>query len=451
MTFTIFGATGDLTTKKLIPALYNLYEEEELPKHFNIIGIGRRPFQDEDFVAHLEQNMSQEFEHWEAFKAHIKYYAMDISDPISYIAYKKYVEETYDEPQIFYLATAPRFFPIIAQGLIDNQIVIRGDLKSKIVFEKPFGDNLSTAKSYNRLLLDAIDESQVYRIDHYLGKEMVQNIITVRFSNKIFENIWNADNIESVKIVALESETVKQRGGYYDKSGALKDMVQNHLFQTLALVAMDPPSGLNDRLIKNEKVKVMEHIQISEKVIFGQYDGYLQEKGIPEGSNTETFVALKAYINMQRWRNVPFYLITGKKMDHKSAYIEITFKESDFLFEKGMPAKNKLRIEIFPREGIEIQFNGKAPGLQEYTMPMKLDYCHLCNVIGNTPEAYEKLISDVIHDDATLFTRWDEIEASWKVIDHLQTIKSVEPLYQYKNTEDAMEHISEQWQEEIKV
>jgi glucose-6-phosphate 1-dehydrogenase len=347
--------------------------------------------------------------------------------------------------KIYYLATAPHYFPIIARALIANRLIQRGDMRSKIVFEKPFGEDLETAKAYNKLLLESIDESQVYRIDHYLGKEMLQNILTVRFANKIFESIWNHENIDHIKIIALESETVKQRGGYYDRSGALKDMVQNHLFQTLALVAMDSPMGLSDALIKNEKVKVLENIQISDEVIFGQYDGYLSEKDIPDDSKTETFVAIKAYINSQRWRNTPFYLMTGKKLSKKIAEIIVTFKDANCFFEKGQPVKNILKIEIFPREGIILQFNGKAPGLQAYTMPMKLDYCHMCNIIGNSPEAYEKLILDVIHDDASLFTRWDEIESAWRIIDSMSNIKRFEPLYIYKTEEELMKVVSEKW------
>jgi glucose-6-phosphate 1-dehydrogenase len=297
------------------------------------------------------------------------------------------------------------------------------------------------------MLLQSIDESQIYRIDHYLGKEMLQNILMVRFANKIFENIWNHENIDHIKIVAYESESVKQRGGYYDQSGALKDMVQNHLFQTLALVAMDAPTGLNDRLIKDEKVKVIQRIEMSDEILFGQYAGYLDEKGIPADSTTETFAALKLYINTSRWQHTPFYLITGKKMDEKLFRIVITFKDSMFFFEKGQPQKNQLVIEVYPREGIEIHFNGKAPGLQAYAMPMKLDYCHLCNTIGNTPEAYEKLILDVVHDDAALFTRWDEIEASWEIIDALEMMKKFEPLMIYENQAAAIEKLRTIWKE----
>ncbi len=448
MLFTIFGATGDLTTKKLIPALYKLYEDEQIPEPFTIVCIGRRHYETDLFVEEVREKIEGEYPHWEEFKKNVHYLTMDFSVEANFEAFKTYVDGlnlSVGGQRIYYLATAPHYFPIIARALIVNKMIIRGDMRSKIVFEKPFGEDLETAKAYNRLLLESIEESQVYRIDHYLGKEMLQNILTVRFANKIFESIWNYENIESVKIIALESETVKQRGGYYDRSGALKDMVQNHLFQTLALVAMDSPMGLSDTLIKNQKVEVLESLQISDDIIFGQYEGYLQEKGIPADSKTETFVAIKAYVNTQRWRNTPFYLMTGKKMAHKLAEIVVTFKDANCFFEKGQPEKNTLTIEIFPREGIVLKFNGKAPGLQAYTMPMRLDYCHMCNIVGNSAEAYEKLILDVIHDDSSLFTRWDEIESSWKVVDSINRMKSFEPLFVYNSESEIMQVVENKW------
>lgn len=451
MIFTIFGATGDLTTKKLIPALYNLYIDDQLPKAFTILGIGRRAYDDDLFLEEIESGVTvDQLPDWEAFKGHIKYYQMDFSTVRAFVEFSNVLRTCMTHPsmeKIFYLATAPRFFPIIAEGLIHNHILVKGDIRSKIVFEKPFGEDLSSAKSYNKMLLERIDESQIYRIDHYLGKEMLQNVLMVRFANKLFEHVWDHQSVDHVKIIAYEKETVKQRGGYYDQSGALKDMVQNHLFQTLALVGMDPPLGLNDDLIKDEKVKVLKRIEVSDEVFFGQYEGYRQEKDIPKDSQTETFVALKLYINTNRWHQTPFYLLTGKKMDEKKFRIIITFKDSKFFFEKGQPKKNELVIEVFPREGIEIQFNGKAPGLQAYAMPMKLDYCHLCNTLGNTPEAYEKLISDVIHDDASLFTRWDEIEAAWEVIDGLEMLKKHEPLLIYENEADILNKVASVWKE----
>jgi len=451
MLFTIFGATGDLTTKKLIPALYRLYIEEQLPEPFTILCVGRRAYEGSVFVEEVKSKIKGDFSEWETFSKNIFYYAMDFSNSESFSEFDQYVKQlnlpSFGD-KIYYLATAPHYFPIIAKALIGCRMIIRGDMRSKIIFEKPFGVDLVTAQAYNKLLLESIEESQIYRIDHYLGKEMLQNILTVRFANKIFESIWNHENIESVKIVAMESETVKQRGGYYDQSGALKDMVQNHLFQTLALIAMDSPMGLSDTLIKNEKVKVFESLQVSDEVVFGQYEGYLQEKDIPIDSTTETFVALKAYVNSQRWRNTPFYLVTGKKMSEKLAEIVVTFKDSNCFFEKGRPEKNRLTIEIFPREGIILQFNGKAPGLQSYTMPMKLDYCHMCNVIGNSAEAYEKLILDVIHDDASLFTRWDEIENSWRIIDDMSMMRKYEPLHIYKDESEIMKIVHEKWRNE---
>ena len=450
MLFTIFGATGDLTTKKLIPALYNLYFEEQMPESFMVVNIGRKPYEPDAFVEEIRTKLEGEYPQWETFKKHLTYFQMDFSNREDYPGYKDFVEKLdvgKVGEKIFYLATAPRFFPVIAGALIECDLIRRDDFREKIVFEKPFGEDLKSAKAYNKLLLEAIDESQVYRIDHYLGKEMLQNILMVRFANKIFENIWNSESIENVKIYAMETESVKQRGGYYDASGALKDMVQNHLFQTLALVAMEPPGGLNDRLVKDEKVRVLDAIRVTEEVVYGQYKGYLDEKGIPSDSRTETFVGMKLYVDTPRWQGTPFYMMTGKMMSKKRAAIEITFKDSSCFFEKGMPQKNKLTIEIFPREGIILQFNGKAPGLQAYTMPMKLDYCHMCNVIGNSPEAYEKLISDVVHDDASLFTRWDEIESSWRVIDEMIESKAEKDLLVYGSESEIVSHCEALWKE----
>lgn len=450
MLFTIFGATGDLTTKKLIPALYNLYLEEQMPESFMVVNIGRKPYEREAFVKEVYEKLEGEYPKWASFQKHLTYYQMDFSNRDAYPGYKDFVDNLFLDnigERIFYLATAPRFFPVIASSLIDCGFIRRDDFREKIVFEKPFGEDLESAKAYNKLLLESIDESQVYRIDHYLGKEMLQNILMVRFANMIFENIWDAKSIESVKIYAMETESVKQRGGYYDAAGALKDMVQNHLFQTLALVAMEPPGGLNDRLIKDQKVRLLDAVRVSNEVIYGQYEGYQNEEGIPAGSKTETFVAVKLFVDTPRWKDTPFYLMTGKRMSQKRAAIEITFKDASCFFEKGMPKKNKLTIEIFPREGIVLQFNGKAPGLQAYTMPMKLDYCHMCNVMGNSPEAYEKLISDVVHNDASLFTRWDEIESSWKIIDEMiEKKRHIDPLV-YATEREIVSHCEALWKE----
>ena len=450
MLFTIFGATGDLTTKKLVPALYNLFIDGQLPETFVLLSIGRRDYTTQAFIEKIEGELVDDYTQWSAFKTHIHYYQMDFSTPDSFQSFSKFIAEHYlshVKERIFYLATAPRYFPIIAEGLINEKIVKRGDVRSKIIFEKPFGEDLASAKAYNRLLLQSIDESQIYRIDHYLGKEMLQNILTVRFANRFFEKIWSYEDVESVVITAYESESVKNRGGYYDKSGALKDMVQNHLFQTLALVAMDPPAGLNDRLVKDEKVKALRSIEVSDAIMFGQYEGYLDAAGIPDDSRTETFVALKLFVNSQRWRHTPFYLVTGKKMKEKHMKIMLTLKDSPYFFERGRPKKNTLIIEVYPKEGIEMQFNGKAPGIHAYAMPMKLDYCHLCNTLGNTPEAYEKLISDAIHDDASLFTRWDEIEAAWEVIDRIGVMRDVTPLYRYKSQDDILTQVKTLWPE----
>lgn len=449
MLFTLFGATGDLTTKKLLPALYQLYMEEALPDNFVVLCVGRRPYETKEFLEHLLDKMKVTYEKWADFEPHICYYAMDMSDEGAYEGLKERIESFsswHHANKIFYLATAPHYFPVVAKALVKTGLIRKGQMREKIVFEKPFGDNLETAKAYNKMLQEVISESQIYRIDHYLGKEMLQNIMTVRFANRIFENIWSSEHIDYIKIYALEEEGVKERGGYYDGAGALKDMVQNHLFQTLALVAMDAPGGLNDEWVKEAKVEVMSHLRLDEKIIKGQYVGYLDERGIPESSKTETFVALRAFVDTERWQGMPFYLVTGKKMGKKHAGIEIVFKDTQCFFEKGNIERNRLFIEIYPREGLVLQFNGKAPGLQDYIMPMKLDYCHSCNIMGNSPEAYEKLLLDCLHDDRSLFTRWDEVEMAWHVIESMAERMANSQLHLYESGNDILNEVNARWE-----
>lgn len=452
MLFTLFGATGDLTTKKLIPALYRLYEEEALPENFVVTCVGRRPYTTEAFVAHLKSKMKGTFDKWDAFESHLFYHAMDMEDADAYEGLKHHMASFSSwkhANRIFYLATAPHYFPIVAKSLVRCGLLSKGEMREKIVFEKPFGADLETAKAYNKMLQEEISESQIYRIDHYLGKEMLQNILTVRFANRIFENIWSSEHIDYIKIYALEEEGVKERGGYYDGAGALKDMIQNHLFQTLALVAMDAPNGLNDEWIKDSKVDVMSRLKIDKAIVRGQYKGYLDEKGIPENSQTETFVGLKAYVETERWEGMPFYLVTGKRMEKKQAGVEIVFKGTDCFFEKGQIERNRLTIEIYPREGLVLQFNGKAPGLQDFIMPMKLDYCHNCHIMGNSPEAYEKLLLDCLNDDRALFTRWDEVEYAWEVVESMGDLMEKAPLVIYENGKEILERVNESWEELI--
>ena len=277
------------------------------------------------------------------------------------------------------------------------------------------------------------DESQIYRIDHYLGKEMIRNILVVRFANRVFEDIWNNKGIESVKIIVKETEGILSRGEYYDAAGALRDMVQSHMMQMISLIAMEPPMNFDTDELRDEKVKVIDKLSCCpidlNNLIIGQYKGYLQEKNVKQDSNTETFVFIKAKIDNERWSGVPFYLITGKKLDEKKSEIVITFKDNSSAYKKWKPGsimKNQLIIRVAPNDGISFQINTKLPGLQMDVAPTVMDYCHSCQAIGNLPEAYERLILDMIEGNTIQFTRWDEIESSWKFIDDIKTKSNLE-------------------------
>jgi glucose-6-phosphate 1-dehydrogenase len=295
------------------------------------------------------------------------------------------------------------------------------------------------------------DESQIYRIDHYLGKEMIQNILIVRFANWIFDHAWNNESIENVLIIAKETEGVLSRGNYYDKIGALKDMLQSHLLQMISLVAMERPKSYQSNDIKDKKVQVFKDLKIVPKdVIYGQYKGYVEEEKVDDESLTETFVFGEVSINNDRFKGVPFYFLTGKKLDEKRSEIIINFKsviKGNDLWPNMTNLSNQLRIEVAPQEGVRFQFNIKEPSLSDKIIPAKLDYCHNCRALENSPEAYEKLLLDLINKNKTLFTRWDEIEATWEIVQRLY--KTNKQLYTYDSYEDMKDVIKEQFGEDF--
>lgn len=453
--FVIFGATGNLTYKKLIPALFKFYQQSYLPQVFWVVGIGRRDYTDEIFTQELVSHMTLEGgeEEWERFKESICYFKFDFAnDQQGFARLGGFLSSLpgagEERDTLYYLATEPSFFPVIARGLADNTLIKKGDMSSKIIFEKPFGKNLETAIEYNRAFGKLLDERQIFRIDHYLGKDMIQNILTVRFTNTIFESIWDAGSIESVKILSLEHEGVAERAGYYDKTGAFADMVQNHLLQTLCLVAMEKPADLSDDAVRGKKLDVLSSIRMDDKFLFGQYDGYLLENRIPPDSKTETMAAARMFVDTPRWEGVPFYVATGKKMGRKLIYVLITFKETA---SPGgtRPPKNKLKISVYPDEGIHMVFNGKARGLTNDIDTVQMNYCRSCGVFGNTPEAYEKLLMDALHGDATLFTRWDEIEGQWRIAEKAEKAKQSLPLFIYKDAKEVDAALFELWGEKI--
>lgn len=433
--FTIFGATGNLMYKKLLPALYHLKIQNRLPEDTKIICIGRKDFTTESYIEDARSRVNGNV-NWDVLGDILLYYKMEITNSNDYTILNEYINQNCApqlDAKIFYLSTAPNFFPIIAKGISDAGLVSKNDGISRVIFEKPFGEDLTSAKTYNELMNRYFDESQIYRIDHYLGKEMIRNILVVRFANRVFEDIWNNKGIESVKIIVKETEGILSRGEYYDAAGALRDMVQSHMMQMISLIAMEPPMNFDTDELRDEKVKVIDKLSCCpidlNNLIIGQYKGYLQEKNVKQDSNTETFVFIKAKIDNERWSGVPFYLITGKKLDEKKSEIVITFKDNSSAYKKWKPGsimKNQLIIRVAPNDGISFQINTKLPGLQMDVAPTVMDYCHSCQAIGNLPEAYERLILDMIEGNTIQFTRWDEIESSWKFIDDIKTKSNLE-------------------------
>lgn len=431
----LFGATGDLARRKLFPAVYNLYLEGLLPDAFVLMGLGRRFGQRQEFIDSVSQSIKEYSRQFEAgrlgeFLSHLEYLQMDINNTDSFVKLKTALAEldvahNTRGNHLYYLSVGPdQFAPIIDQLKVQG-MTTSSEAWRRVIIEKPFGFDLVSARALNAKITEAFPEKEIFRIDHYLGKGMLQNIQVIRFANSVFENLWNYRYIDHVQIRASETGGIADRGPYYDRTGALRDMVQNHLLQSLTLIAMEPPLNLSAEAIRDEKVKVlrsllpMEEARLKEDVVRGQYEGYHQEERVSPESTTETFVALKVFVNNFRWAGVPFYLRTGKKMAEKSVEIVVQFKNLPgvlyFDGGKGL-APNILAIKVQPQEGLAFQFNAKAMATQEEIIPVNMDFCQNC--AGEpSPEAYERLLYDAICGDSTLFTRWDEVEYSWQFID----------------------------------
>lgn len=421
---TIFGSTGDLTSRKLLPAITKLYTEKQISENVLVLALGRRDYDTKSYLEFVSQSKSNKVANFDVLHKIVKYHKMEITQPDGYESLKELINEHSHEhtKSLFYLAVGPEMFADISMHINTFNLVTKGDTTKAIVFEKPFGHDLDSAKAINQTLWKYFDESQIYRIDHYLGKEMIQNIMTVRFANRIFEEAWHNRSIKSVTIVAKEDQGILGRAGYYDQSGALKDMVQSHLLQILSLLAMEVPVSYNSHDVKNEKVEVMNNLTFDKHAtIFGQYKGYLTEPNIKPNSKTDTFVFIKAFVNTPRFKGVPFYLMTGKKLDEKVSYIEIEFEATNEQKKWNLPlSKNKLIIKFAPYESVELVLNSKTPGLRENVQPITLELNQDDIDYGNRSEAYEKLILDITNGHKTLFTRWDEIESSWHFIDKIK-------------------------------
>lgn len=446
----IFGASGDLTRRKLIPALYALDGQGMLPSNLAIVGVARREM---NFVAEMEQATKDfgkltETNHWDSFSKRLSYLAGEFDDETTYTRLQEHLQQidtqlNTQNNRLFYIATPPDYFAPILQHL-DRHAMISKQKEpfTRVIVEKPFGHDLVSAQSLNQTCLKVLREYQMFRIDHYLGKETVQNILVFRFANGIFEPLWNQKYVDHVQITVSEEIGIEGRGGYYEQTGALRDMVQNHLFQLLCLVAMEPPVAFSADAVRDEKVKVLQALRkmplerVHEWVVRGQYTaganqnravpGYLQEPDVQPTSQTETYVALKVLIDNWRWGGVPFYLRSGKRMPKRASEISIVFKSvPHVLFADVLPEEqyahepNVLSLRIQPDEGIMLKCIAKAPGPSMHPQPVSMEFRYGTSFNKPSPEAYERLLLDALLGDGTLFIRGDEVLSSWAFCDRI--------------------------------
>jgi glucose-6-phosphate 1-dehydrogenase len=436
VTIVIFGGGGDLTHRKLIPALYNLHLDGLLPENIAIVGVGRKPMSDEayrefarDGVAKFSRRPVDDAK-WPAFAAALFFVAAEIDGEQGLAPLGARLDIVEHErggaaERVYYLALPSSLFVPTVRQLQQARFVKRGDPAARIVVEKPIGTDLQSAREINDAIAEVFDERQIYRIDHYLGKETVQNILVMRFANSIFEPLFNQRYVDHVQITVAEEEGVGTRAGYYEQAGALRDMVQNHMLQLLSLVAMEPPFSLDADVIRDEKLEILQSLRplegaaIDANGVRAQYEGYLQEPGVAPHSRTETFVALQVFIDNWRWSGVPFFLRTGKRLKKRASEIAIQLKEvPPILFNANAAKKlepNVLTIRIQPDEGFSFGITSKRPGPHAETAPVKMDF-HYGEQFGqsSSPEAYERLILDVMHNDPTLFMRRDAVETAWR-------------------------------------
>lgn len=447
----IFGATGDLTHRKLVPALYNLAADGNLPPSISVIGFARREKTDEQFRSELEtaarkfsrQKINDEL--WTNFAGSIFYHRSEFTNLAGYEELAKRLDELdalrgTRGNRLFYLAAGPDQFPVILNNLSKSGLnKARGGSWSRVIVEKPFGTDLPSAIELNTMVQGAFSEADTFRIDHFLGKETAQNIMVLRFANAIFEQVWNARYVHHVQITASEPLGVEGRAGYYDKSGAMRDMVQNHLLQLLCLTAMEPPTDLTADAIRDEKVKVLRSLRkitgsdVAKYTVRAQYAkgsvngqevvGYLDEENIPKDSQTETYVALEANVDNWRWAGVPFYVRVGKRLPKSATEIALHFKSvPPVLFRQTEQVidDNVLVIRIQPDEGVSLRMSAKLPGSSLRIEPVKMDFHYGTSFGKATPEAYERLLLDAMAGDATLFARRDEVEEAWKFVDAIR-------------------------------
>lgn len=448
----LFGATGDLAKRKLFPSIYHLFRKGLLQEHFAVIGTARSQetlMEFRQLVKNSIADIADSEASTEEFIQHFYYLEHDVTDVDHYTALRTLADELDEKYQLrgnrlFYLAMAPRFFSIISENLQKAGIKSENGF-NRLVIEKPFGHDFQSAKKLNQEISQYFDEEEIFRIDHYLGKEMVQNILALRFGNRIFESLWSNQYIANIQITFAESIGVEDRGGYYDESGALKDMIQNHVLQVVSLLAMEPPTHLTEQNLREEKIKALKSVRLYQgtealrNFVRGQYvantigdehyKGYRQETNVNPRSYTETFVAGRLLIDNFRWSGVPFYVRSGKRLSEKGTQINIIFKPLPInVFQnQELLAPNVLTIYIQPTEGFSLTLNGKEIGTDFGLTPVNLDYRHTADSIENSPEAYERLLADCLAGDSMNFTHWEEVAQSWRIVDRITNAWTVNP------------------------
>ena len=445
---TIFGATGDLARRKLLPALYNLAHEGALPERFALIGVSRAPKTDDEFRAEAKEAIT-EFSRREpdgsvldGLLSLMRYIGFSFGDQEGYPKLKEALGQADEEAgqrlnRVYYLSTAPEFFGLIPQRLKEADLNFDREVDVRCVIEKPFGTDLRSARELQATVSTAFREEQVYRIDHYLGKETVQNMLAFRFANYMFEPVWNRNFIDHVQITAAEDIGIGSRAGYYDQSGALRDLVQNHMLQLLTLLCMEPPVSFDAEQVRNEKVKVLHAItpyapdEVARHTVRGRYTsgaiageevpGYLEEQGVPADSNTETYAGLVLHVNNWRWAGVPLALRTGKRLARKVTEIAVQLKPVPHMAFKEQGSvgvvPNQLVLTLQPDEGVSLKLGAKIPGSKMRIRPVNMEFHYGTSFLSESPEAYERLILDAMRGDPTLFTRADEVDAQWSIID----------------------------------
>jgi glucose-6-phosphate 1-dehydrogenase len=451
VTIIIFGATGDLTRRKLIPALYRLIKQGKLKK-FIVVGLALGDSTSQDIIASSRGFIQDADEQaLNELQSNFFYQRADFANEADFVHIKKRIADLEKEHglsgnRIFYLAVAASLYCAITQHLATSGLAQKKSENQKpwhrIVYEKPFGHDGASSNQINECIKNYFDESQIYRIDHFLTKEFVSNIALVRFTNCVFEPLWNNRYIDQVQIVVNEKIGIEKRGRYYDHYGALADVLQNHVLELLALIAMESPVQLSGNYIRDKRVEVLEHVQVVDGIL-GQFDGYQQEQDVKPNSKTETFAAIVLRVDNPRWSGVPFYVKTGKCMPKKETAIYIKFKTVDCLLTRSCPVpSNWLKIEVSPEAIFSLTLNAKKPGFNEEVIPIDMEFCHSCIFGPITPEAYEVILQEVERGEKSVSVRFDEIECAWRIVDKIKAMQL--PLYIYeRNTSGPKELVTE--------